>query len=139
MRTLRFGSTGPAVELLQLALNRAGFGPLQTDGVFGPATRGALSRFQAVEGLAVDGVAGSASHRALLPWYTGYISLRIRPGDTVWALARRYGSSTEAVLLANPGLQPEKLQIGARSEEHTSELQSPKSWYRRASASARRW
>lgn len=112
MRTLRFGSTGPAVELLQLALNRAGFGPLVTDGVFGPATRGALSRFQAVNGLRVDAVAGPATHKALTPWYTGYVSLRVRPGDTVWALARRYGSSTEAVLLANPGLEPENLQIG---------------------------
>ena len=69
MRTLRFGSTGPAVELLQLALNRAGFGPLQTDGSFGPATRGALSRFQAVNGLKVDAVAGPATHQALTPWY----------------------------------------------------------------------
>ena len=106
MRTLRFGSTGPAVELLQLALERAGFGPLVTDGVFGPATRGALSRFQAVSGLRVDGVAGSATHRALEPWYTGFVQLRIRPGDSVWSLAKRYGSSTEAVLLANPGLRP---------------------------------
>ena len=113
MRTLRFGSTGPAVELLQLALVRAGFGPLLTDGVFGPATRGALARFQSVNGLRVDAVAGPATHKALLPWYTGYVSLRVRPGDTVWALARRYGSGTEAVLLANPGLQPENLQIGA--------------------------
>ena len=113
MRTLRFGSTGPAVELLQLALERAGFGPLVTDGVFGPATRGALSRFQAVSGLRVDGVAGSATHRALEPWYTGFVQLRIRPGDSVWSLAKRYGSSTEAVLLANPGLRPENLQIGA--------------------------
>ena len=45
MRTLSFGSTGPAVELLQLALNRAGFGPLETDGVFGVRTRSALRRF----------------------------------------------------------------------------------------------
>ncbi len=113
MRVLRFGSVGPAVELLQLALERAGFGPLVTDGIFGPATKGALARFQAVNGLRVDGVAGPAAHRALLPWYTGYVSLRVRAGDTIWALARRYGSSTEAVLLANPGVQPEKLQIGA--------------------------
>ena len=113
MRTLRFGSTGPAVELLQLALERAGFGPLRTDGVFGPATRGALARFQSANGLRVDAIAGKATHHALLPWYTGYVSLRIRPGDTVWSLARRYGSSTEAVLLANPGLQPENLSIGS--------------------------
>ncbi len=112
MRTLRFGSTGPAVQLLQLALNRAGYGPLATDGVFGPATQGAVSRFQAVSRLTVDGIAGPATHRALLPWYTGYANVRIRRGDTVWALARLYGSSSEAILLANPGVAPENLQVG---------------------------
>ena len=113
MRTLRFGSTGPAVQLLQLGLERAGFGPLRTDGVFGPATRGAVSRFQAVSRLTVDGVVGPATHRALLPWYTGYVSVRVRRGDTLWALARLYGSSTEAIRLANPGLQPENLAVGS--------------------------
>ena len=38
MRLLKIGSTGPAVQLLQLALNRAGYGPLDTDGIFGPGT-----------------------------------------------------------------------------------------------------
>ena len=80
MRSVQFGSTGPGVQLLQLALDRAGFGPLQTDGIFGPATRGAVSRFQAVNRLAVDGIAGPATHRALLPWYTGYVTVRIRRG-----------------------------------------------------------
>ncbi len=113
MRTLRFSSIGPAVELLQLGLNRAGYGPLVQDGIFGPATRAAVSRFQAANRLTVDGVAGPATQRALLPWYTGYVSLRVRPGDSIWALARLYGSSTEAVLLANPGVRPENLQPGA--------------------------
>lgn len=113
MRTIHFGSTGPAVQLLQLALNRAGFGPLQTDGVFGPATRGAVSRFQAVNRLAVDGIAGAATHRALLPWYTGYVPVRVRRGDSLWTLGRLYGSSTEAIRLANPGLEPENLAIGS--------------------------
>ena len=113
MRTLRFSSTGPAVELLQLGLNRAGFGPLQTDGVFGPATRGAVSRFQAAARLSADGIAGPVTQRALLPWFTGYVSLRVRPGDSIWSLSRLYGSSTEAVLLANPGVRPENLQPGS--------------------------
>ena len=65
MRTLRFSSTGPAVELLQLGLERAGFGPLLQDGVFGPATRAAVTRFQAANRLSVDGVAGPATQRVL--------------------------------------------------------------------------
>ena len=46
MRILRMGSIGPAVELLQLALNRAGFGELRQDGIFSSATDSALRRFQ---------------------------------------------------------------------------------------------
>lgn len=114
MRTLRFGSTGPGVQLLQLALDRAGYGPLTTDGAFGPATQGALSRFQAVHGLAVDGVAGPVTHRALLPWYTGYVCRRVRRGDTFYGLARLYGSTGEAIALANPDVDPERLPVGSR-------------------------
>ena len=41
MRILKYGSTGPAVELLQLALDRAGFGELALDGIFGTKTKNA--------------------------------------------------------------------------------------------------
>ena len=113
MRVLRFSSRGPAVQLLQTALNRAGFGPLKTDGVFGAATRDALIRFQAANDLTADGVAGVQSHRALLPWYTGYRLHVLQPGESYWSLSRRYGSSAESIALANPGLPPEKLPVGA--------------------------
>ena len=113
MRILRMGSTGPAVELLQLALNRAGFGEPETDGVFGPVTDQALRRFQRAHELVSDGVAGRETHRALLPWYTGFLLYRIEKGDTLWALAEKYGSAVEAITLANPGVEPENLQIGA--------------------------
>ena len=112
MRTLRTGSTGPAVQLLQLALHRAGYGTLETDGIFGPATRSALTRFQRESGLAADGIAGSQTHRALMPWYTGYRSHTVRAGDTLFNLAQRYGSSIEAILTANPGINPQNLRIG---------------------------
>ena len=46
MKILRLGSIGPSVQLLQLALERAGFGPVTTDGIFGTATQYALRRFQ---------------------------------------------------------------------------------------------
>ena len=112
MRLLKIGSTGPAVQLLQLALNRAGCGPLNTDGIFGPGTEAALRRFQASRGIPADGVAGNQTHRAILPWYLGYITHPVRRGDSVYALAQRYGSSPEAILLANPGVRPEALSLG---------------------------
>jgi len=107
------GSTGAEVELLQLALNRAGYGPLKTDGIFGSMTKAALMRFQALNGLAADGIAGPLTHRALLPWYTGYAVHRIRRGDTLWALAELYGTTVNSILTANPGIDAGNLQIGS--------------------------
>ena len=113
MRILRMGSVGPAVELLQLGLNRAGFGALETDGIFGLLTERALRSFQGAHGIVPDGIAGRETHRELLPWYTGFLLHRIVKGDTLFALAEKYGTTVEAITLANPGAEPENLQIGA--------------------------
>ena len=112
MRILRMGSLGPAVALLQLALNRAQGAQLVPDGVFGAQTESALLRFQREHGLRPDGVAGRETHRALLPWYTGYLVHRVVRGDTLWALAERYATTVEAIRLANPGAREENLEIG---------------------------
>ncbi len=111
MRLLRMGSTGPAVELLQLALNRAGFGTLEQDGIFGAETDRALRRFQGEKQLTPDGVAGRETERALTPWTTGSVLHRIEKGDTIWQLAQRYGTTPEAVALANPDAVAENLPI----------------------------
>lgn len=112
MRTMRPGSRGPAVELLQLALNRAGYGELETDGIFGALTTQALRRFQSARKLVPDGIAGRETHRALLPYYTGYTVHRISKGDTLYSIAQRFGSSVEAIELANPGTVPTRLEPG---------------------------
>ena len=113
MKTLYPGTSGPSVQLLQLALDRAGFGPLETDGIFGPATRFALTEFQRKKGLSPDGIAGNKTHGALMPYYTGYLTHRIRRGDTYFALADEYSTSMEAIELANPGYSSRNLPIGA--------------------------
>ena len=97
MRVLRFSDHGPAVQLLQLALGRAGFGPLARDGIFGLRTREALLRFQAANALSADGVAGARTHRALMPWYTGFVRHRVRRGESFYSVARLYGARPEAV------------------------------------------
>lgn len=114
MKILKYGSRGSEVQLLQLALNRAGYGPLAKDGVFGQATGAALRAFQAGSGLTPDGVAGRLTHAALYPWYTGYVSHTIRPGDTLYRIAEQHGSSLRAVIAANPGLDPLFLPVGGR-------------------------
>lgn len=64
-QTLRQGSSGDAVKILQTGLNGRGYA-LIADGVFGPATDNAVRRFQADNGLAVDGIVGPQTWSALL-------------------------------------------------------------------------
>ena len=113
MKVLKLGSVGPSVELLQLALGRAGARSLAPDGIFGSATKAALRAFQSDNGLAADGVAGPATHRALMPYYTGFASHRIHRGDTLFALSQLYNVPLTAILTANPGIVPEKLTVGS--------------------------
>ncbi|WP_121060911.1 peptidoglycan-binding protein [Chachezhania antarctica] len=54
---LRRGSFGAEVERLQTLLHEAGW-PIAVDGDFGPATELAVMRFQATEGLVIDGIVG---------------------------------------------------------------------------------
>lgn len=112
MRILRTGSRGPSVELLQLALQRAGY-DIEIDGLFGPATANTVRRFQQNQRLAPDGIVGAATHAALLPYYTGYKIHKVAPGDSVWKLSRTYSVREDSILTANPGLDVNNLRIGS--------------------------
>lgn len=58
MDTLRPGSSGDEVKLLQARLKKLGFLPGKIDGDFGPGTEAALRAFQHSRMLLADGVAG---------------------------------------------------------------------------------
>lgn len=64
--TLRMGSRGPLVYLLQSALALNGYNPGKIDGIFGSKTRNAVRNFQQANGLTVDGMAGPNTFEALL-------------------------------------------------------------------------
>ena len=63
--TLRKGSTGPSVKKLQQALIDLGYLTDKADGNFGSNTQAAVIQFQAVNGLAADGLAGSQTQTLL--------------------------------------------------------------------------
>lgn len=62
---LRNGSTGPAVETLQNDLTKLGYVHGATDGIFGPNTETVVNQLQGERGLAVDGIVGPKTWRAL--------------------------------------------------------------------------
>lgn len=62
---LQVGDRGPSVRTLQDQLRSAGYFNRSSTGVYSTITRNAVRRFQAARGLAVDGIAGPATQRAL--------------------------------------------------------------------------
>lgn len=62
---LRIGQRGEAVSRLQARLNLVANAGLVTDGIFGRATELAVERYQAANGLVVDGIVGPKTLEAL--------------------------------------------------------------------------
>jgi hypothetical protein len=63
--TLRRGSSGSAVQMLQSRLQALGFDPGPTDGIFGSMTDSAVRAFQRGRNLEVDGIVGPQTWAAL--------------------------------------------------------------------------
>ncbi|MBO4331352.1 MAG: peptidoglycan-binding protein [Oscillospiraceae bacterium] len=114
MKTLRIGSFGPQVELLQLALGRLGFYPSDPDGFFGKLTEKALISFQKSFSLKADGVAGSRTRSALMPYLLGCSTVTVKKGDTLYKLAASHYTSIRSIETANPGIDPFFLVPGSR-------------------------
>jgi peptidoglycan hydrolase-like protein with peptidoglycan-binding domain len=63
--TLRRGSRGLPVEVIQEYLDREGYSPGPVDGIFGPMTEDAVLAFQEARALIIDGIVGPQTRRAL--------------------------------------------------------------------------
>ncbi len=120
--TLRAGSRGPAVTELQRLLSARGYNPGPIDGIFGNQTLAAVIAFQRNSNLVADGIVGVQTWTALgvncgvtpppSTCPTGTQPYTIRSGDTLYNLANRYNTSVDAILRANPGLNPNNLRVG---------------------------
>lgn len=66
MDTLRKGSKGTQVRVLQWLLNENGYNAGTVDGIFGANTQNAVKAYQEATGLAVDGVVGKNTWSKLL-------------------------------------------------------------------------
>jgi g-D-glutamyl-meso-diaminopimelate peptidase len=112
MKKLKIGARSPSVQLLQLALERAGYDVGGTDGVFGQKTHAAVVAFQRANGLSQDGIVGAETTRYLMPWYTGYTLHTVKSGDTLYSIAASHGATLLALETANPNIDPLNLRIG---------------------------
>lgn len=117
--TLSMGSRGPDVTRLQQLLRNAGFDPGPIDGIFGPRTQAAVVAFQRSRNLTPDGIVGVNTWTALgvncgtTPTCPpGTMPYTIRQGDTFYLLAIRFNTTVEAIMRANPNVDPNNLQIG---------------------------
>ena len=64
--TFRRGTKGDGVKVIQQALVDQGIADLTVDGKYGAKTTAAVAHFQMLHGLKIDGIAGSATLKALL-------------------------------------------------------------------------
>lgn len=127
---LRQGSSGPDVITLQYLLDVISeYYPevpgLSQDGIFGSGTRQSVVAFQRAMQLDADGVVGPLTWKALYNTYQGIMQnvpsqkpdetdtfqYTVQPGDTLWLISRRYGTTVEAIKRLN-GLNGDMLYIG---------------------------
>jgi peptidoglycan hydrolase-like protein with peptidoglycan-binding domain len=125
-RTLAPGQIGWDVSVLQFLLAQRGYAPRHLNGNFGRGTEHAVRRFQRRFGLGVDGIAGAKTQRALLTGRRAAHARRavhrrtygfryvVRSGDTLTAIASRYGTTVRALERANGIRRGEFILIGAR-------------------------
>lgn len=66
MNTLKSGSRGTQVKVLQYLLNESGYDCGSADGIFGKKTLSALKAFQKAKGLSADGICGRNTWKKIL-------------------------------------------------------------------------
>ena len=126
---LRQGSTGPDVITLQYLLDiisqyYPGIPSPAQDGIFGSGTLQAVTAFQRLMGLTPDGIVGPLTWKSLYDTYhgigqnipqpgpdTGTLQYVVRAGDSLWLIARKYGTTVDAIKNLN-GLTSDMLNIG---------------------------
>ena len=117
-RQLTRGRVGLDVSGLQFLLARNGLGTA-ADGYYGEMTEAAVRNFQSRTGITADGIAGPATFAALQSSAAASTAAPartyvVRAGDSLTAIAARYGTSVSALARLNRLDPARALLIGTR-------------------------
>ncbi|MEW6046662.1 MAG: LysM peptidoglycan-binding domain-containing protein [Bacillota bacterium] len=99
-RVVQEGMWGDDIRSLQELLRELGFTAIHPNGYFGPETTKAVRRVQQALGLPDDGVVGPRTWLVVEGLRTPY-RYRVQVGDTLWNVARAFGTTMEAIMDAN--------------------------------------
>lgn len=114
MFLIKEGDGGSLVQMVQLALKRAGFSPALIDGIFGGRTKSAVIEFQKSRGLTPDGIVGKNTFNLLRDFLTGYTVYTVESGDSLYSIANRLGSTVQLIENANISILANNLQVGQK-------------------------
>ncbi len=138
---LRNGDRGEFVCELQEYLALAGYASSSTDGIFGSRTQEAVLGFQKAAGLAADGVVGRKTWDALMKKAEAASARTyvVKPGDTMYGIAREFGVSVEAIAAASGVLRPELIKPGQELVIPSSSASSSRAALGRGGAELLHW
>ena len=108
MIPIQIGTKSVYTEYITLALRRAGFYSRISD-EYDMSVQEAVKNFQQSRGLEADGIVGERTYSALLPYLEGYVRIIAGEGETVQSIADKYGTTTQAVRIANPDIDMQNL------------------------------
>ncbi|MBU3074535.1 M14 family metallopeptidase [Clostridium estertheticum] len=112
MQTLKIGSKGTVVSEIQALLNKLGYVVGEVDGIYGPKTAGAVKKFQKYFGLLPTGDVDDDTYKLMNRFLLGYDTYRIKSGDTLYLIAKRYYTPLESIITANPQINANRLRVG---------------------------
>jgi peptidoglycan hydrolase-like protein with peptidoglycan-binding domain len=126
---LREGDKGPYVYLLQHLLTTLNYLDTVPDGHLGTRTNLAIRAFQHDAGLVQDGIVGSETWGKLetiaQQGKGRYVSYRVRSGDSLWSIARRFDVGINVLERVNNISDPSRLSIGQELSIPTVESDGP--------------
>ncbi|MEW6243353.1 MAG: polysaccharide deacetylase family protein [Bacillota bacterium] len=110
------GSRGDGVRELQSWLKDCGFYSGTVDGIFGPRTQQAVKEFQKSAGVAVDGLVGEETMRALNERLKRDLVQRgvyvVKKGETLASIAVKLGIDMDALARVNNLVNPNRILAG---------------------------